>query len=65
MKEISGKTLGISNRQTQDAAICTKDKIYGLIDSFTGKLEPVFLNKKVIDDMLHTGKNTNTVHYFH
>jgi hypothetical protein len=61
IKEVSSKKLGISVRYDEDAEIYINDKLCGSITGFSGRYEPILLEKKV-KDILHPGKNTIAVH---
>ena len=61
IKEVSSKKLGISVRHDEDAEIYINGVLCGSISGFSGRYEPILLDKKV-KDVLHIGKNTIAVH---
>jgi len=58
---VSGKKLGITIRHDEDAEIYINGKFVGSISGFSGRYEPILLDKKV-KDVLTRGKNTIAIH---
>ncbi len=61
IKELSTKELGISIRYDEDAEVYINGILYGSVVGFTGRYEPILL-EKTIKEVLHSGENTIAIH---